>query len=57
MRKQVFLETWYEREKNRFADALPLLAPDGGLTPIYDPVLEKESGPRVPLAFRSGAGC
>ncbi len=29
----------------------------GGLTPIYDPVLEKESGPRVPLACRSGAGC
>jgi len=29
VRKQVFLETWYEREKNRFADALLLLPPDG----------------------------
>ena len=30
VRKQIFLETWYEREKNRFADALPLLPRDAG---------------------------
>ena len=45
VRKQVFLETWYEREKNRFADALPLLPneadswkleiPTGGTEKLY----------------------
>lgn len=57
VRQQVFLETWYEREKNRFADALPLLSPKGNSWKMEIPTGETAKlyiGLHVPRDIKSG---